>query len=159
MKIKRLFPHWPVLVLFAFLVMLPACGKPSEDQAAADKAGAAESALADKETDAIVDNRSRIEATVVEVQPLKAPRFRLRLRVDEVEPVGDYPNLAEAGQVIEVYPNFVRKEGKALDPGSEENRHMAQARSLKAGDRIVAVVYRRGSRPEGPWLLMSWQKK
>lgn len=148
-----------LLAAAALSLILSACRTSQDQDRSGSEQEARQVALPKTGQDAVIDNRSRIEATVVEVQPLKAPRFRLRLRVDKVDTVAGYPSLATAGEEIDVYPNLVRREGQAIDPGSEENRHMLAARELNPGDKITAVVYRRGQGPNGAWLLMEWQRR
>lgn len=159
MPVYRLWCRSVVLLTLAVVFLSSGCTRSSEKQQPGAAAGPGEQTLSKPAAGAIVDNRSRVVATIVESVPLKAPNFRLRLRVEAVEPVEGYASLAQVGDVIDVYPNFVRKEGRALDPGAPENRHMAEARSLKPGDKISAVVYRRDHKTQGSWLLMSWQRR
>lgn len=105
-------------------------------------------------SNAMVENRSRIMATVLEVVPSTEPKFYLRLRIESVEAMAGYENLAKAGQIIEAYPNFRREEGQELDYTTEGNKHLLEAEDLKPGDELTATVYYR----ENSVLLMDWQR-
>lgn len=107
-----------------------------------------------------MENRSQIVATVLEVTLQEAPGFCLRLRIDTAGATPGYASFAKSGEEINVYPNFVRQEGRTVDYADEKNKPLLQAGTLKAGDQIVAEVYYRGGQGrESTWILMSWQRK
>jgi hypothetical protein len=108
----------------------------------------------------VVENRSRIQASVLEVIPVDSVRFYVRLRVIEADTIFGYQSFAQTGQEINAYPNFHRQEGQPMTYSSGHNEQMLQIRALEAGDRISAEVYfRGGSGVNNRWLLMDWQKE
>lgn len=110
---------------------------------------------ADGSTATVQENRSRVEATVLSVEPIGGPRFRLDLRVDRVTDVPGYASFARTGDTIRVYPNFVRREGHEVDYSEAPNVQMSEAARLSSGDRVEGIVYRRDS---NRWLLMEWRQ-
>jgi hypothetical protein len=107
----------------------------------------------------VVENRSRITATVLDVVSIRSSRFYVRLQVNSVEQVKGYVSFAEVGQDINAYPNFIRQEGKAIDYDSKENAQMSEVGNLHPGDQIIAEVYLRGPKEQNSWLMMNWKKR
>ena len=143
-----------VILLMVEAFMAGCSGSSGDRQPAADGAGPA---LESKPgMDAVVDNRSRIVATVVEAVPLEPPRYRLQLRIEKVEAIAGYASFAEVDDEIDTYPNYLRREGQTMDYGSAENQQMLQAGGLQPYDRITAVIYYRGAGKDKTSLLMSW---
>ena len=142
------------MVAISLLVFLLGCTETKNRQVAQ---GAGQPQLeVGSNKNAVADNRSQIMATVVEVLPLDDSRFRIHLRIESVEPVEGYQSFAETGEVIDAYPNFIRREDPGVDSELNKNLHLLQAGNLKPGDRIEAKVYYRG--PENSWLLMDWNR-
>ena len=150
MNIRYLHPK---IILFSVFLFLVNCSGSSQDSKLEDtelKSGS--------ETGSVVENRSTISATVIEVEQLATNRFRIALKITKVESVENYENLAKVGEVINVYPNFIRKEGQELDYSSDQNKQMLLAGTLLQNSNITAEVYYRGGRGDrNRWLLLSWQ--
>ena len=104
----------------------------------------------------MVDNRSRIDATVLKIITLNEYKFYLRLQINNTEEVSGYQSFAKVDNIIDAYPNFKRKEGENIDYSTGVNKHLLQALHLKKGDKIGANIY---YRKQGVVLLLDWKKK
>ena len=107
----------------------------------------------------IADNRSKIVGALIEAVPHERSKFFLRIQIEEVASIPDYSSFAKNGEKIEVYPNFIRREGQAIDYSMPENEKMLQAGKLKPGEKISAIVYLKGDEQKRTWLMMSWDYK
>ena len=107
----------------------------------------------------IVDNRSKIVGEIIEAVPHEGSKFFLRIQIEEVVSIPDYSSFARNGEEIEVYPNFIRREGQAIDYNIPENEKMLQAGTLQPGEKISAIVYLQGDERKRTWLMMSWDYK
>jgi hypothetical protein len=147
-------------VIFLVAMALAGCAKPSHSRRSTAESDQSQTALSPPGSGAVMENRSLIFATVLQVTPQAAPGFCLRLRIDVADPMPGYMSFAKIGEEINAYPNFVRQEGQAVNYADESNKSLLQAGTLKAGDQIIAEVYHRGWRSrENTWLLMRWRRK
>ena len=101
---------------------------------------------------AISPNRTEVVARVLGVSPLGPQRFSLRLRVEEARGAEGEAPATQAGDTVEVYPNFVRREGQPVEYEAEPNARLLRAGGLSEGDRITAVIEHQGT----SWLLHDW---
>lgn len=147
-------------VLFLAAGVLAGCAKPANSRRSTAENAQAQTALPQPGGGGVMENRSLIFATVLEVTPQEAPGYCLRLRVDVADAMPGYMSFAKIGEEINTYPNFMRQEGRAVDYTDEGNKSLLQAGTLKTGDQIIAEVYYRGwQNRENTWLLMRWRRK
>ena len=112
----------------------------------------------DNQNEILRKNRSSIVAEVLDIIELNEQRFYLHLKVINSNLISGFVNYAKENDELDTYPNYIRKEGQIdIDYSSVTNKHLQDARKLKNGDIINAIVYKTNNQKQ-IWSLVSWTK-
>jgi hypothetical protein len=99
---------------------------------------------------------SMIGAALTEISLVDDYRYVLTLELRTVLPVGGAESLAEPGQTVVVYPEYLTGTGGGISLDVERNRRLFVLRERKPGD---AVLGRISMHADGTWHLIDTELK
>lgn len=96
------------------------------------------------------ENLSMVGAVLVAIEMVDETRYVLTLELRTVLPAGTAGSLAEPGQTVTVYPDYVVGEDGRISLEHERNGRLYEVRHVKPGDGVIGRIT---LRRDGKWYL------
>lgn len=91
-----------------------------------------------------------IGAVLRSIDMVDSMRYVLTLELRTVLPAGNAESLAESGQMVTVYPDYVTGPDGGISLDNERNKRLREIRSIKPGESVIGRIT---LRQDGKWYL------